>query len=85
MKSNNLILRYLNTTVDRLSLVIRHLDNILDQTKGAQEDNRIAKEWHPETSKDLDLLENYVDTITSEINSIRQRIKVIREDVNLPQ
>lgn len=78
----DLILRYLRTSVERLELTRRHLEGELKQEdKVQQEDNRIAKEWHPDFTIDFFVLvQSYLGNIQINLELIEKVIDKLKEE-----
>lgn len=78
----DLILRYLRTSVGRLELTRRHLEGELEQeNKVQQENNRIAKEWHPDFTIDFfDLVQSYLSHLRVNIESIERVVDKLKEE-----
>lgn len=78
----DLILRYLRTSVERLELTRRHLEGELKQeNKVQQENNRIAKEWHPDFTIDFFVLvQSYLSHLRVNIESIERVFDKLKEE-----
>lgn len=79
----DLILRYLKTSVERLGLAQRHLEEELDLRIGlsTKEDNRIAKEWHPAYSVDFyEIVKSYLDNLSSQTELLYRLTETLEKE-----